>query len=362
MLFDEQRNSFYARAIRKNVTRDSVVLDLGSGFGIHGFIAAAAGARHVYLVDPAIDAEIIRRIAKLNNLSDRITVIHKKIEETELPESVDVIISVFTGNFLYEEDLLPSLFYARDKYLKTDGKLLPTMARQEAVPITCEKYYDEIISSWSNPSQDIHFETLREFAANNLFPDYFDAIDHQFLAEVASISEIDLSKASDANCQSSVEFRFTHDGKFHGILGWFQMKLDGDWLSTSPLATKTHWRQVLLPLDPALDVHAGETMTFSLSRPEYGVWSWTVHYQDTTQKHSTFLARPLSPEKLSKKSGSYTAKLADKGEATLFVLGKLNGNLATDELAVLTKNQYPSVFPDIEAARRFIIELIDQYC
>ena len=46
---------------------------------------------------------IITIIIKENNLSDKIECIEGKIEEIELPEKVDLIISVFTGNFLLSE-------------------------------------------------------------------------------------------------------------------------------------------------------------------------------------------------------------------------------------------------------------------
>ena len=45
MIFDDQRNGIYARAIKQKVDNKSVVLDLGSGLGIHGLIAARAGAK-----------------------------------------------------------------------------------------------------------------------------------------------------------------------------------------------------------------------------------------------------------------------------------------------------------------------------
>jgi len=41
MAFDETRNRAYEAAIQRVVTRDSVVLDLGAGLGIHGLMAAS---------------------------------------------------------------------------------------------------------------------------------------------------------------------------------------------------------------------------------------------------------------------------------------------------------------------------------
>ena len=115
MVFDEARNRAYARAIEQFVTSDSVVLDLGCGLGIHGLLAAKAGARKVFLVDPEIVVQSALEVARHNGFGDRVQAFQGRIEEIELPEKVDVIISVFTANLLYTEDLLPSLYIARDR-------------------------------------------------------------------------------------------------------------------------------------------------------------------------------------------------------------------------------------------------------
>ncbi len=52
-----------------------------------------------------------------------------KIEEIELPvKEVDIIISEWMGYFLLYESMLDSVIYARDKYLKPGGLMLPERA------------------------------------------------------------------------------------------------------------------------------------------------------------------------------------------------------------------------------------------
>jgi len=171
MVLDNYRNALYADAIDNVVNPESVVLDLGAGLGLHGLLAARAGAKKVYLVEPEVELDVVARIADQNGLSDRIQCFPSTIEESQLPEPVDIIISVFTGNFLLEEDLLPSLFYARDKYLSNNGILIPHRAKMEVVPVYAPDYFDKHISDWSEPSQNINFELVREFAANNIYYD-----------------------------------------------------------------------------------------------------------------------------------------------------------------------------------------------
>ena len=142
MVFDDYRNSLYADAINKLVSPESVVLDLGAGLGIHGLIAARAGAKKVYLAEPDAVLDITARIANLDKSPARIQCIQGTIEESGIPEPVDIIVSVFAGNFLLQEDLLPSLFFARDKYLKKGGALIPDRAKMEVVPVSAPDFFD----------------------------------------------------------------------------------------------------------------------------------------------------------------------------------------------------------------------------
>ena len=98
-----------------------VVLDVGAGTGILAFFAAQAGARKVYAVEATNAAKLAKKLAARNNLEKVVTVIQGTIEEVELPEKVDVIVSEFMGHFLLRESMLDSVLYARDKYLKSGG-------------------------------------------------------------------------------------------------------------------------------------------------------------------------------------------------------------------------------------------------
>src|SRR6478736_5339945 len=118
MALDAGRNEAYARALAAAITPDSVVLDLGAGTGVLGIMAARLGARRVYLVEPEDIVLVAEELVAANGLQDRVRCLQGRIEKVQLPEQVDVIVSVLTGNFLLTEDLLPSLFYARDTVLK----------------------------------------------------------------------------------------------------------------------------------------------------------------------------------------------------------------------------------------------------
>lgn len=98
MLKDSVRTDSYRRAIQApGVVAGKVVLDVGCGTGILSMFAANAGARHVYAIECAEIIEQAREIIRANGLSDRITLIRGRVEEVELPEKVDVLISEWMG-------------------------------------------------------------------------------------------------------------------------------------------------------------------------------------------------------------------------------------------------------------------------
>ena len=50
------------------------------------------------------------------------------VEDLELPEPVDIIVSEWMGYFLLRESMLDSVLVARDRWLKPGGVLFPSHA------------------------------------------------------------------------------------------------------------------------------------------------------------------------------------------------------------------------------------------
>ena len=95
MMQDYIRTSTYQKAIISNMAdfRDKVVLDVGAGSGILSFFAQQAGAKKVYAVEGSSIAKHAEQLVRANKVENVIKVISGKIEEIELPEKVDIIIS-----------------------------------------------------------------------------------------------------------------------------------------------------------------------------------------------------------------------------------------------------------------------------
>lgn len=144
MMQDFHRTNTYRRAILNNSNdfRDKVVLDVGAGSGILSFFAIQAGAKKVYAIEASNMASYARFLVQANHQQDKISVIMGKVEEIQLPEDVDVIVSEPMGYMLFNERMLESYIHAR-KWLKPDGKMYPSVGRLYVCPFTDETLYGE---------------------------------------------------------------------------------------------------------------------------------------------------------------------------------------------------------------------------
>lgn len=154
MLKDEPRMTAYSTALSTEYMKGKTVLDVGCGSGILCMLAARAGAAKIIGIEFSEEiATMARKIIAKNGFSDRIQIIQGQMENVVLPftvdKSVDVIISEWMGYGLYFENMLPSVLFARDKYLRPQGLVLPSTADLFAQGITSEAS-DDRVSWWGN--------------------------------------------------------------------------------------------------------------------------------------------------------------------------------------------------------------------
>lgn len=81
------------------------------------------------------------------------TIIKGKMEEIKLPvDKVDIIISEWMGYFLLFESMLDAVLYARDKYLKPDGLMLPDRITMHLAAMEDGQYRQQKFGFWEDVS------------------------------------------------------------------------------------------------------------------------------------------------------------------------------------------------------------------
>ncbi|XP_060522657.1 probable histone-arginine methyltransferase CARMER isoform X1 [Cylas formicarius] len=311
MLQDFIRTCTYQRAILCNLDdfKDKVVLDVGAGSGILSFFAAQAGAKRIYAVEASTMAHYAQKLVDANNFSSCIKVIPGKIEEVELPEKVDVIISEPMGYMLYNERMLESYLNAK-RWLVPGGKMYPTRGDLHIAPFTDDSLYMEQFSKANFWFQTCFHGVNLSAIQNCAVKEYFrqpivDTFDVRICMSKSIRHVVDFLEADETDLHSiyiPLEFHILESGTCHGLAFWFDVAFIGSqqtiWLSTAPTEPLTHWYQVRCLLEQPLLLKQGQVLTGSVllianKRQSYDVTiELTVEGTSLTSKNTLDLKNP----------------------------------------------------------------------
>lgn len=274
MMQDFVRTSTYQKAILSNLTdfRDKIILDVGAGSGILSFFAQQAGAAKVYAVEGSSIAKHAEMLVRSNKLDDVIQVISGKIEEIELPEQVDMIISEPMGYMLLNERMLETYLHAK-KWLKPGGKMFPSRGDLHVAPFQDEALYMEQINKVNFWYQDyfhgVNLSSLRDAAMKEYFRQpIVDTFDIRICLSKTQRHIIDFVQADETDLHKidiPYEFHILQTGTVHGLAFWFDVAFAGSaatvWLSTAPTEPLTHWYQVRCLLQQPILAEEGQVLT-----------------------------------------------------------------------------------------------------
>ena len=298
LLADTIRTEAYRSAIRSVVSRDSVVLDLGTGTGILAFFACEAGARRVFAIEESDDAGATSMLARHVGLSDRVEIIHARSTEVELPERAHVLVTETLGSLGLDEHILSSVIDARARLLVPDAAIVPRHLALSLAPVETTSLYARQIAWWDEKQYGFDFGPMRTLASNQLC--LADADPSGFLAPAAAVIDIDFASASSSIVSGTTRFDVTRGGALHGFVAWFTATLVPGVTLSNDTAGRTHWAQVFLPLEHPVDVRAGDHIDLALKSFDGDVWLWSGRIesngQTTTYSQSTvFGAPPKAP-------------------------------------------------------------------
>lgn len=261
MLKDSVRCEAFRKAIAETVTPGCVVLDVGAGSGILSLFAAQAGAGIVYAVERTGIAKLAQRIVRENGYGDRISVLHEDVEAIALPEKVDIIVSEWLGGYGLDENLLPIIALARDRWLKAGGRMIPQAVASYIAP-AYDTLLQQDIDFWRSESYGLDLSAIGEARARQADNGRHDLKQRQILCAPQAMWDVDSGTCSvaDANrpFEARLEFTAERDGQFNALAAWFDAKLSENvGLCNGPGAPENHWGRSIFPAGRVVDLTKG---------------------------------------------------------------------------------------------------------
>ncbi|KAF6835865.1 methyltransferase domain-containing protein [Colletotrichum musicola] len=288
MLKDAVRTDAYRDFVYNNkaLFKGKVVLDIGCGTGILSMFCAKAGAAQVFAVDKSDIIDKARANVFHNGLADTVTCIRGRIEEIDLPvDQVDIIISEWMGYCLLYEAMLPSVLWARDRYLKPEGLLVPSISTIWVAPVSDPEYVTDNVTFWD----DVYGFDMKSMKTGIYDEARVEIMPKDCICGTPfqiAFQDLHTVKAEDLNFEAQWKSVLSKDvPSLDGFLVWFDI-----FFTTSRKDT----------IAPNLQVKSGET---SVSRPGEVAFTTGPFGADTHWKQGFLMSRYLE-ENIAAKSGS----------------------------------------------------------
>jgi type III protein arginine methyltransferase len=287
MMNDHPRNRFYYELLKKHVTPETGVLEIGAGSGLLSMMAAQLGAKWVVAVEGSTEmCRLAQENIKANKLQDKIKVMNMlstDLTPKHLPERPHILVSEIFGTMLLGESALDYIQDVRERVLRPDTVIIPQMGIQYAVLIDCPTL-DSICSVTQWNGLDLsRVNSLKDTASCVFTKKYgfrMSSVPFKRLSEPIKILDIDFAKTNQGFSKLERELRVKaiDDGTAHAILFYWTAfeSADGEIMSTAPWDTLDNfprdmqWGQALQLIDSgkeqseptALEVKRDEEYSF----------------------------------------------------------------------------------------------------
>ena len=279
----------FRRAIAQVVRPGDVVLDAGTGTGILAFLACDAGARRVYAVERQHTADAAAMLARQLGYAGRVTVIHGRTTDIDLPERANVLVTETIGPLVFNEGILELVADARRRLLAPDARMIPSQIDLWIAPAELPDFHDRLIGWWSTPRAGFDLSPIRTFAANTVYSEKVarDAL----LAEPATAMSIPFRDLDDTAQRGAASFRASRAGILHGFALGFNATL-ADGVTLTNQWSGAGWDQGVLPLETPVRVTAGAPIDVDIRTDNGAMWHWRGRIGDTEFAQTTLLSRP----------------------------------------------------------------------
>lgn len=289
LIADRPRNeAFFAALKAVIVPGQTVVADIGAGSGLLGLMASKLGAKAAYLFETAEVARVADKVLKANRAKNCHLI---PCHSTEFDErlQVDVIVSETLGNYALEENIIETLNDARRRFLKPNGRIIPSQIRQYAAPVVARRI-DAELRAWEGVGHGLDLSVAQAMSFNNV---YVRLLKPEELLDGGASAKlwdtIDLTRDAKSSRKGEAAWKAAKPQTVYGIAYWWDAALtDNVLLSTAPTAAATHWEQLYFPLATPVALNAGDELAITLktrsSEAQGTHLAWTATHCDARGK------------------------------------------------------------------------------
>lgn len=355
MIGDPVRTGAYVRALRRMVTPDSVVLDLGAGFGFFAVLAARLGARHVYAIEPDEAICLGPALARANGVADRVTFYHGDARQVEIPERANVLIEDLRGVLPLHAERVKVLRDARERLLTGDARYVALRDHIFAAPA---RYPEPVQRDFDIVGADTCGVDLRPVR-----PRIVDA-SRRIKSRIANLllpgvqlGTIDLRTVSDPGFEGTARWVPDSPVVVAGLFVWFDAELsEGEHFSAAPGPEQTVHGSLYLPLREPLAVPAHAELSLRLCGIQMGgdyAWTWECAVAEAgggavmrTARQSTLGAVAVTKARLASMSELHRPSLGAEGRRLQALIALTDGVHSSGQIVTILAASADLAFSD----------------
>ena len=365
ILGDKERGDAYRRALKKVITPETIVLEIGTGTGMFALEACRCGARRVYAVEIDNVIHYARQVAEENGYGDRIVFIQEDSTKVELPEKADVIFSDLRGKLPLFNRHVSVIMDARRRFLAPGGTLIPQRDKLMAAISSAPVLYDAYRDSWIPPESGLHAEVLQDAITNNIWWDAA-AAEETLITDPVLWFTLNYRVLETQDAEGGASWRISQPGTAHGIRVWFDAELlDDIGFSNRPGAGDRIYGNVFFPWPQPVSLQVGDSVTVAftakLMDDDY-VWRWNSTIvpagrnarEKISFRQSTFSGTPPSLTEMRKAAADFRPALNEDGRIKYQILALMNDGLQLNEIAQKIQDTFPGRFRNKAEALRLV--------
>ena len=371
MIADNGRTAAYAEALKRRVTPNSVVVEIGTGSGFFALLAARLGARKVYAIEYGDAIQFGRDTALANGLEGKIEFIQNLSTEVQLPEKADVVVCEIHGILPPFQGSLKAIMDARDRFLAPGGHLIPQRETLWAALVESAERHYKFAGVWGGHEYGIDMTAIRPAAVNSWEKAEFRP--GELITAPERWAVLDYAVLASPHVRGETQWEIQEDRTAHGVGAWFDWEgVEGVNFSNSPLSGERHiFGQGFFPWPAPVKLRRGDRVHVVLRLDSVGtnyVQGWETSVRgpngDTraTFRQSDFVGATLSTTGLKKRSSAYVPKLTDDGRMDLLILNRAaTGATTLEQIARDLSTNFPHRFPSWTDAMSRVSDLSLRY-